>query len=471
MPGRILLIDPVSTSRLVLRFRLVASCYEVFAAKTAHEALGEGQRCQPDLILISHAPGDLAPADLIRQFAAHPATRNAPVLVLGTPDTAQDRIALLRAGAEDVLDQTADDDLLMARLRVLMRRRAAAEEVIQRDSTQRQLALAEPKPCFEHQGLVALVASDPGRAQQWLRMLAPLVGDRLTVITLEAALAAPRRERDPDVFVVACSTAARDPGLRLMSELRSRSETRHAATIALIDETGVEAEARRDRAAMALDIGAADVMIDGFEPNELALRLKKQMTFKRQADQLRNSVRAGLQLAVCDPLTGLYNRRYALPHLARIAGAARERGTPFATMLLDLDRFKRVNDTYGHQAGDTVLVSVAARLRDNLRSHDLLARIGGEEFLVAMPDTDTHAAREAADRLRDIVRMEPIPVPSLPDGLHVTCSIGVSVTLPPESSVPLAAPDVAGLIDVADGALYMSKAGGRDTITFAKPAA
>lgn len=471
MPGRILLIDAVSASRIVLRFRLSTSCYEVFTAASAKEAVETGKSCKPDLIVISRNTGDGGTEGLIERFSRLPATRNAPILVLTAAESAQQRIALLKAGAEDVIERTADDDLLMARLRVLMRRRATAEEVIQRDSTQRQLAMCEPVQTFHRPGLVALVAPDAHRAQAWLEVLSPLTEDNLTVITMEAALAACPRGPAPDVFVVACSTAARDPGLRLLSELRSRTETRHSATVALVEGEQSNQDLVRDRAAMALDVGAADVLVNGFNQVELALRIKRQMAFKKQADQLRNSVRAGLQMAVCDPLTGLFNRRYAMPHLARIAAAASDRGRPFATMLLDLDRFKTVNDTYGHKAGDEVLVAVAERLKDNLRSHDLLARIGGEEFLVAMPDTGHKNAREAADRLRDIVRKTPIDVPGLERGISVTCSIGVSVTQPRKSAVLTPVPDVAGLIDVADSALYQSKADGRDMVTFARPAA
>lgn len=352
-----------------------------------------------------------------------------------------------------------------------MRRRAMADEALQRDTTQRELALAEPFVPFANAGRVALVAANPCRGHAWQAALAPKIRDRLEVLPISSALAHSDESSVPDVFVIAMGPEARDPGIRLLSELRSRRETRHAATIAVLDADLKDTPARWDRAAMALDFGAAEVAFQGFDDAELALRIKRQVALKKQADHLRNSVQNGLRMAVCDPLTGLYNRRYALPHLARIATAARERSTPFATMLLDLDRFKQVNDRYGHAAGDAVLVAVADRLRDNLRSHDLLARIGGEEFLIAMPDTDEIAAREAADRLRDIIRRFPVPLPRLSQSVHVTCSIGVTVTKAPCGPYPAVDHDVASLIDDADSALYRSKATGRDTTSFAKSAA
>ena len=158
-----------------------------------------------------------------------------------------------------------------------------------------------------------------------------------------------------------------------------------------------------DTAAMALDLGANDILAEGFPSGELAIQVRTQLRRKADAARLRASVRDGLKLAVTDPLTGLYNRRYAMSHLGRIAEQAARSGRSFTVMVADIDRFKAINDTWGHAAGDSVLVQVARILPDNLRAVDLVARIGGEEFLVVMPDTEEAEARLAAERLRRVV--------------------------------------------------------------------
>ncbi|WP_443069418.1 diguanylate cyclase [Sulfitobacter sp. HI0040] len=152
-------------------------------------------------------------------------------------------------------------------------------------------------------------------------------------------------------------------------------------------------------AAHALDLGADDVMTDGFEPAELSLRLRNLMRRKQMDEQMRATVRTGAQAAIFDPLTGLHNRRYAMPHLQRIADHARATARPFAVMLADLDHFKRVNDRHGHAAGDAVLAETATRLRSNLRAMDMVARIGGEEFMIVMPGSTLKEASAAALRL------------------------------------------------------------------------
>ena len=270
-------------------------------------------------------------------------------------------------------------------------------------------------------GNVALVAAGPDQALRWQIGLSAQLCDTITTLDAEDVLAETTTHPVPDVFVIAADLGRSGQGLRLMSELRSRPATRHAAICIVVDPDAPEV------AAMALDLGANDLIPTDFRPEELALRVAKQLKRKRLADRLRASVTDGLRLAVIDPLTGLYNRRYALPQLARIADRALDTGRNFAVMVLDLDRFKSVNDTWGHAAGDAVLVEVAARLSANLRAVDLIARYGGEEFLIALPDTTLEAARIAAERLRQGIEERPIRLPGGAGEASVTVSIGLAM--------------------------------------------
>ena len=144
-------------------------------------------------------------------------------------------------------------------------------------------------------------------------------------------------------------------------------------------------------------------------------------------DKLGDTVRDGLNAAITDPLTGLYNRRYVEPHLARMASQARATQREFAVMMLDIDHFKSINDRYGHAAGDYVLIEIARRLPENLRAIDLVARIGGEEFMVALPNTNHAQGQFAADRLRHLISAMPFSLgPDWPS-LTVTMSVGVAI--------------------------------------------
>jgi two-component system cell cycle response regulator len=136
-------------------------------------------------------------------------------------------------------------------------------------------------------------------------------------------------------------------------------------------------------------------------------------------------------------------------------------------MLLDLDRFKAVNDTWGHAAGDAVLVEVARRLRETLRPADLLARMGGEEFLVALPEVTEAAARAMAERLRRAVGCAPVALPGGEGPVRVTVSIGLVLA----GAGALAAQPAAAAIEAADRALLAAKADGRNQVTVGLSAA
>ncbi|MGY6411837.1 MAG: diguanylate cyclase [Alkalilacustris sp.] len=487
MTGTVLIVDDVATNRIVLKVKLAAACYDTLQAETGLQAIEVAQRTLPDAILLDVMLPDLSGIEVCRRLKQDPATRDIPVVMITTSRDGAARREALRAGADDFLSKPVQDTILMARLRSLLRARQTEAELRLRDGTSRAFGFAEPEAGYAAPGLIALVAPGPEAAMAWRRALAPHMQDRLVVLPHEGALATAGTA--PDVYLIAADLSRPGEGLRLMSELRSRSRSRHAA-VCIVLPGGETATARpagqgaprpdpsvwADTAAMALDLGAADLLPADFDPEETALRLTAQLRRKRQADRLRATVRSGLQLAVTDPLTGLYNRRYALPHLARMAERAAQTGRQYAVMLLDLDRFKAVNDSFGHAAGDAVLAEVAQRLQTSLRPSDLVARIGGEEFLVALPDAHPDTARATAERLCRVVEAQPVTLPDSAGGgaVRVTVSIGLTLggAAPGTPQGPVRRPDpVETVMARADAALLLAKAEGRNKVTVDRTAA
>ena len=168
------------------------------------------------------------------------------------------------------------------------------------------------------------------------------------------------------------------------------------------------------------------------------------------------------KLSVLDPLTGLYNRRYANNHLESLINRHQPGGQGLAAMMLDLDRFKSINDNLGHGAGDEVLREFARRLRESVRGIDLVSRIGGEEFLVIMPDILAENAERAAQRVRGAVEEAGFMLKDVAAPLNVTVSIGLAFHRPQETG--------SALIGRADAALYASKNQGRNMVTLATAA-
>ncbi|MCB2110014.1 MAG: diguanylate cyclase [Defluviimonas sp.] len=459
MTRTILIVDDDPARRAVLASRLAAACYAPRLAADAETAMKRARDERPDLILLDTegpAPGGIA---LCARLRADPLTAAVPVLI-ATPSPADDGLAALRAGASELYRRPCDERLLFARIRSLLRDRATADQLSLRDLTMRELGFAEAPAGFEGPATVALLAATREEAETLRARLASTLSHRAIVLDREDAMALEPEGALPDAFLLAGGAASSAAGLPLIADLRARAATRHAAICVLL------ADPADETAAIALDIGASAVISAGALPEEIALRLDRQIAQKRAADRLRASVERGLRLAMTDPLTGLHNRRYALPHLARMVERARTATRGLAVLAIDIDRFKTVNDRHGHAAGDAVLVEIAERLRSNLRAVDLVARIGGEEFLVALPDTTAEAAHSTAERLRRRVGERPIALQGGPE-IDVTLSIGVAVGAPRARSGDTAE----GILARADRALMEAKAEGRNLVTMSRPAA
>jgi len=462
--GKILIVDDVATNRIVLKVKLSGAHYDTVQASTGEAALRLAQRERPDLVLLDVQLPDMNGIDVCARLKADPATQSIPVVMVTAFADGPARLAALRAGADDFLPKPLDELVLLARLRSLLRARETDEELRARETTCRDMGFAEPFSGFTPSARIALVAANREAALAWKLALARhLPNDQLCSMSREEALTETSGNNLPDAFIIAADLGRPGEGLRLMSELRSRQGTRHSVVcIALPD-------GMRETAAVALDLGASDLispdLANPARAEEAALRLRGQLARKRISDRQRASVADGLRLAVTDPLTGLYNRRYALPHLARIAERAHATGRNFAVMVLDLDLFKTVNDTWGHAAGDAVLIEIAHRLTCNLREVDLIARIGGEEFLVAMPETTLEAAHIAAERLCQVVKERPVLLPDGRGAVPVTVSIGLAMGGggPDDAAV-------SDLVQLADRALLGAKAEGRNQVTISKNA-
>ena len=453
MTGRILVVDDVATNRIVMKVKLAAACYAVDQADCGAAALRSARNGQPDLILLDVVMPDMSGLEVCRRLKADPETADIPVILITALSDRDSKMAGLEAGADDFLTKPVDEVTLLARVRSLLRARDTARELKQRGEP--ALGFAEAAAGFtgkEKPGRIALIASGPKGAVLWKTALDDRVGGEVSILPRDAALGAfgSEDEEAPDVFVIAADLSHRNEGLRLLSDLRSRPATRNAATVMILP--GGDSE----RAAIALDLGAHDILYDPFDAQELAIRIRAQLGRKRQADRLRASLQAGLEMAVTDSLTGLHNRRYGMFQLDRLLAQS---GRRVAVMLLDIDHFKQVNDTHGHSVGDRVLSLVARRLRAQLRGGDVLARIGGEEFLVALPDTDRATALDCAERLRAAVASQRFALGDGVPPLGITLSVGIALAVAGSDET------AQGLLDRADAALYGAKAHGRDQVT------
>ncbi|WP_439154778.1 diguanylate cyclase [Yoonia sp.] len=463
MSGRILIIDTIATNRIVLKVKMLSAQFAVDACSCQQEAMAIIEKTRPDLILMNLSNPVEDQHEFCRRIKADAKTGAIAIIAVGVADTSRARLAALDAGADDVLPRPINDALLMARIRSLLRAHSANQELLLRDNTSRALGFQEaPKP-FETASHVALLSTDVVLFSDMTRALQRELRMNIRQLEPNCVLKQVEVGPPPDLFIIDASAVRSGEAalFGLVSDLHSRTETRQSTLLVIVPPD------QPDLAAMFLDLGADDVVTRNTSDGEIKLRAHALIRRKLMHDRMRDMVRDGLHAAVTDPLTGLYNRRYLDTHLPPLAEQSRMSGAELAVMMLDIDHFKLINDTHGHAAGDKVLVQMANRLRENLRAIDLVARIGGEEFLVAMPRTTAAQAQRAANRLRRLVNCRPFELDSHVPPLRVTVSVGVAVSGRCESEPA----QIKLLCDQADAALYAAKSAGRNQVAMTRSAA
>ncbi len=460
MQGTILVIDGVSTNRIALKVQLAEAFFDVVQATDLRDMQRKLRTCTPDVIITALSLSDGNVSDIKSATAREERLRNVPVIAFDTLGCSQSRLDALTAGVEDVVRYPVDNLVLQARIRSLLRARSAKEELcLQRDAAG-AMAHGLVETQMDHvirDATVAIVTQSKLLGRNWKKQLehhAPFGLQCHDLTDIRGIMSKPV----PDAIVIELNAETAGIGLRLVADLRARAATRQSIIVALPDNETPEI------AAEALDRGAHDVVQSGFDAAELAVRLRAQLMQKLQADQLRANIRSELKAASSDMMTGLYNRRYAMPYLDRVLQNARDTGESFALMVADLDHFKRINDLYGHPVGDAVLIETAARLKALVGSDELLARIGGEEFLFVLPGQSASDAAKSAAAFCAAINERPFFAAGVDKPIKMTISIGAVIG----SSSQLRSLDAAELIAKADQALYAAKNSGRNRVRVSK---
>ncbi len=406
MTARILVVDDVLPNIKLLEARLSAEYFDVLRATSGPEALSICAQGRCDIVLLDVMMPGMDGFEVCRRLKSDLATAHIPVVMVTALDQPADRVRGLDVGADDFLTKPVDEIALLARVRSLARLKVMVDELRTRAATSASLGVGEA-------ALHALSAErrerthSAGRRSRRLRSSARRRSSA-ACITVDV-------EPDPqealfrgaeggyDLFVVSLGLQNSD-ALRLCSQIRSLERTRNLPVLLI-----AEAE-DRPRILRGLDLGVNDYLVRPIDRNELVARVRTQLRRKRYADSLRDNVQAAIEMAIIDPLTGLNNRRYLESHLATLLDQAAHKGRPLSLMILDIDHFKAVNDTHGHGAGDEILKGFSGRVRKAVRTADLVCRLGGEEFVVVMPDTPIAVATRIAERIRTAIEAEAFPL-------------------------------------------------------------
>ncbi|MBY5821413.1 PleD family two-component system response regulator [Rhizobium leguminosarum] len=455
MTARILVVDDIPANVKLLEARLLAEYFDVMTAADGYTALAICERNQVDLILLDIMMPGIDGFEVCERLKASKKTAHIPVVMVTALDQPTDRVRGLKAGADDFLTKPVNDLQLISRVKSLLRLKTLSDELRIRADTAHTMGIDDLTRAGEGRAdETAQVLLVDGRANSQERIIKALkpVADVLALSDPQAALFE-AAESAFDLVIVNANFDDYDP-LRLCSQLRSLERTRFLP-ILIITEQGAD-----EMVVRALDLGVNDYIIRPVDPNELVARSLTQIRRKRYNDRLRASVKQTIELAVTDPLTGLYNRRYLDNHLNVLFNRSMARGRPLSVLITDIDRFKHVNDTYGHDGGDEVLREFSNRVRSTIRGADLACRYGGEEFVVVMPDTSPEIAAAVAERLRAAIENAPFMLKHAGEALNVTASFGIASRI-----TSVLTPDQ--LMKQADLALYEAKNTGRNRVVAA----
>ncbi len=452
MTARVLVVDDLLVNVKLLEARLSAEYYDVLTAHNGYEALEICSRERVDIVLLDVMMPGLDGFETCRRLKSDAATQHIPVIMVTALDQASDRVRCLEYGADDFLTKLVDDLALITRVRNLTRLKMLNDEMMMRASTRRNMGIVDQvalEAALQQSRGRIVVVDDHQRSSSRLNEVLSVHHEVIVEGNADAANALITEDKF-DLAIVSLSLAESD-GMRLCSQLRTRETTRHLPIIMLVEPHN---EARLLR---GLDLGVTDYLIRPIDRQELLARVQTQIRRKRYSDYLRKRLESCFELSIMDPLTQLHNRRYLDGHLNTLVTEAKANNKHLSVLMVDVDHFKAVNDTYGHDAGDIILRECAARLRQNTRGVDLVARVGGEEFVIVMPDTDRLRAGIIGERLRASIAERAFKVND-DIALRVTASVGLGCMEDIEDT-----PD--SVLKRADKALYSAKRHGRNRVS------
>jgi two-component system cell cycle response regulator len=451
MTARVLVVDDVPANVKLLEARLSAEYFDVIKATNGRDALAVCERAECDLVLLDVMMPEMDGFEVCRRIKSNPATHHIPVVMVTALDQPSDRVRGLEVGADDFLTKPVSDVALVARVRSLARLKMMTDELRMRAVTSKEIGIESPeREAISESGRQGRILLIDDRQASYQRLVETLKAEHSVDVESNPNDALFRAaEGRYDLLIVSLSLENFD-GLRLCSQMRSLERTRNVPILAIAEGDN------NARLVRGLEIGVNDYLMRPVDKNELLARARTQVRKKRYTERLRDNVQLSIEMAITDPLTGLYNRRYMESHLGSLVEQASSRSKPLTVLVLDIDYFKAINDTHGHDAGDDVLREFSVRIRKSIRGIDLACRYGGEEFVIVMPETDLAVATMVAERLRRRIATDPFPIQQGGSKVDVTISVGIAALGKDDNA--------ANILKRADQALYRAKRDGRNRV-------
>lgn len=459
MSVRVLAVDDLQANLKLLSARLSAEYYTVATMTNGLDALDFCRKQPVDVVLLDAKMPGLDGFETCLALKSDAATRDIPVIMLTALTDDASRIKGLEAGADDFLSKPVNDVALISRIKNLAQQKQALEDMRTHSTNAFSKDYEDDEPaddaveCDEglddgRDGKILIFDDNDASIAQIKAALTDEQNVKITKTAEDAFRAISKN--DWDAVIVNFSIQSSDP-LAFLSRLKAPSEFRHLPTLAIADPS------EEKRLQKSFELGVTNYVKAPFLAKELAARVRREVCRHRMLRELRLDVENTLELAVTDPLTGLQNRRFLERQLNTLIDQSLRYERDLSIVIMDIDKFKVINDVHGHPVGDLVLKEVSHRIRRSLRGSDLACRFGGEEFVCVLAETELDVAILAAERLRKQIESMPFIINDDGTEISVTASFGLTQFTGKDDSVE-------AMLKRADEALYRAKETGRNQV-------
>jgi two-component system, cell cycle response regulator len=464
MTACILVVDDTEANIKLLEAKLVNEYYTVFTANNGIKALDILEQNKIDLVLLDVMMPDMDGFETCKRIKSNPETSHIPVIIVTALSDVDDKIKGLEAGADEFLTKPINDIPLLPRVKSLTRMKMLIDELKIRNRTNEELGESpiDLKDNFR-ESKILFINDDKIQARNINNILTE-VTNNIWIISDPDKIKDLTTDYIPDLIIISCQLEQPYDPLRILITLKAQESYKYAVFMMMAEEENLPMIIK------GIDLGINDYFLSSADKNELIARIRTQLRRKNYQDNLRSSLEQSVNLSIKDSLTNVFNRRYIDKHINQMIKNANLNSSNLSVITIDIDNFKDVNDTYGHQEGDKVLKEFTAIIQDSIRVTDLIGRYGGEEFIVLLGDTTIGEAKEIAEEIRKNIETATFQLYGNVS-IKKTASFGVAEYIVKEaatSSFVVAeyiVKEAASLFARADSALYKAKNAGRNQVS------
>lgn len=444
--GVILIVDDQAALVLLMEKILSTAGYKVLKAYNGDEAIKVAHESMPDLILLDVMMPGMTGYEVTKTLRQDPPTSSISIVLLTALDSTKDKVKGLEAGADDFLTKPVNVQELLARVRSMIKLKRLQEKYVNYTKPIIPGGVSDQDVSISERKAVVLVVDGDRKTAQYYRNVIESGGIAvITVYDIREALAV-LDEVHPDLILLDLL-----PPDMNENEVLDRIQAVSEQDIPVFILSCVE---DIDTKVKLIENGVEDYLVKPVRSAELLVRIKAALRKVNIRNTLRSNMNKLYEESIQDSLTKLYNKHYLKTVIDEKIAFSRRYKRPFSVIMIDIDRFKCINDVFGHLAGDSVLEELAVILRKTVRASDVVARFGGEEFVIVLPEIGLGEAFIVAEKLR--VAVENFRFREIGDR-SVTVSMGVTAWTDEDTKMSV-------IMKRADNALYEAKDAGRNCV-------